>query len=112
MLCFIFSVEAKLLIKLLFTVDSDEDDEPGPSTPVNIVLPKRKDEEKKAEILAAKKEFTKKLAEIKFMMEQNSDSSDDDLVLFAGASAFVRICQFAYLSIARTKSPLFLFRKW
>jgi len=59
-------------------IDSDEDDEPGPSTPVNIVLPKRKDEEKKAEILAAKKEFAKKLAEIKFMMEQDSDSSEDD----------------------------------
>lgn len=66
------------LIKLLFTVDSDEDDEPGPSTPVNIILPKRKDEDKKAEILAAKKEFARKLAEIKFMMEQDSDSSDDD----------------------------------
>lgn len=41
-------------------------------------MPKRKDEEKKAEILAAKKEFAKKLAEIKFMMEQDSDSSEDD----------------------------------
>lgn len=67
------------MINLLFTVESDdEEDEPGPSTPVNITLPKRKDEDEKAKILAAKKEFARKLAEIKHMMEQESDSSDDD----------------------------------
>lgn len=77
--------KSEILAPKLEASNEIESDDVKPTTsaaPIEIVLPQRKDEGEKARILEAKKEFARKLAQIKYMMEESesddSDSNDSD----------------------------------
>ena len=69
-------VEPKLEIKNEPASDS-EDEHPGPSlAPVQITIPKRKDEIEAEKIATEKKAFARKLAELYATMKKDESSSE------------------------------------